>query len=112
MLNLLYNFSRRGEKHNKFTIQLRTTTSDGLLIWMNQGATLQGDYLAVAINNGQAELSFNLGKKQPPIKILTKVMNDINDAILMARFCRRCCCTNIGMHAYGFLFHLFRQSDI
>ena len=61
--------SRRGEKRNKFVLNVRTTVRNGLLIWMNQGPTLQGDFLAVAVIEGRIELSFNLGKKTQPIRI-------------------------------------------
>ena len=36
-----------------------------MLVWMNQGPTLQGDFLTVAVIDGKIELSFNLGKLQP-----------------------------------------------
>jgi hypothetical protein len=74
--------SSRGEKHNKLHVEFRTTTADGLLLWTNQGATLQGDFLALAVVNGFLEVSFNLGggkqqllatQQQKPIRISTKV---------------------------------------
>ena len=65
--------SRRGEKRNKFVLNVRTTVRNGLLIWMNQGPTLQGDFLAVAVIEGRIELSFNLGKKTQPIRITSNV---------------------------------------
>ena len=64
---------RRGEKRNKFILNIRTTVRNGLVLWMNQGPTLQGDFLAVAVIDGKAELSFNLGKKTKPIRIKSKV---------------------------------------
>ena len=66
-------FSRRGEKRNKFIVNIRTTTRNGLLIWMNQGPTLQGDFLAVAVIDGKVELSFNLGKQTKPVRIISDV---------------------------------------
>lgn len=60
---------RRGEKHNKLTLHVRTNVRNGLLVWSNQGPTLQGDFLAVAVVDGQAELSYSLGKKTPPVRI-------------------------------------------
>ena len=40
---------------------------------MNQGPTLQGDFLAVAVIEGKIELSFNLGKQTQPIRITSDV---------------------------------------
>ena len=72
--SLFLYFSRRGEKHNKFTVQLRTTAPNGLLLWSNQhGANLQGDFLAVALVDGFPQLSFNLGKKQRTTTVVGKV---------------------------------------
>lgn len=65
---------RRGEKRNKFVLNIRTTMRNGLLIWMNQGPTLQGDFLAVAVIDGRVELSFNLGKKTQPVRIISDVI--------------------------------------
>ena len=72
---LIVNCRRRGEKRNKFIMNIRTTVRNGLVLWMNQGPTLQGDFLAVAVIDGKAELSFNLGKKTKPVRIKSKVSN-------------------------------------
>ena len=40
---------------------------------MNQGPTLQGDFLAVAVIDGKVELSFNLGKQTKPVRIISDV---------------------------------------
>ena len=45
-----------------------------MLIWMNQGPTLQGDYLSLTITEGKPELSFNLGKQTRPVRITSKVI--------------------------------------
>ena len=72
---LIVNCRRRGEKRNKFIMNIRTTVRNGLVLWMNQGPTLQGDFLAIAVIDGKAELSFNLGKKTKPVRIKSKVSN-------------------------------------
>ena len=72
-IKCLTSYSRRGEKRNKFIINIRTPEPNGLLIWMNQGPTLQGDFLAVAVIEGKIELSFNLGKQTQPIRITSDV---------------------------------------
>ena len=56
-------------------MNIRTTVRNGLVLWMNQGPTLQGDFLAIAVIDGKAELSFNLGKKTKPVRIKSKVSN-------------------------------------
>ena len=66
-------FRRRGEKRNKFIVNLKTTNRNGLLVWMNQGPTLKGDFLAVAVIEGKVELSFNLGKQTTPLRISSAV---------------------------------------
>ena len=71
-------FSRRDEKHNKFTLEFRTESSSstgGLLLWTNLGgATLRGDYLAVALVGGRPEMRFNLGKRTgEAVRIRAKV---------------------------------------
>ena len=72
---VIVNCRRRGEKRNKFIMNIRTTVRNGLVLWMNQGPTLQGDFLAIAVIDGKAELSFNLGKKTKPVRIKSKVSN-------------------------------------
>ena len=61
---------------------LRTKAKSGLLIWSNQGSNfLGGDYLALAIVDGQPELSFSLGSAtksqtvapEKPLRIVAKV---------------------------------------
>merc|ERR1712018_985951 len=42
-------YGRKGEKRNKFILHIKTTSKNGMLIWMNQGPTLQGDFLSLAI---------------------------------------------------------------
>ena len=44
---------------------------------MNQGPTLQGDYLSLTITEGKPELSFNLGKQTRPVRITSKVISSI-----------------------------------
>ncbi|XP_071744325.1 agrin isoform X3 [Lepeophtheirus salmonis] len=70
-------YGRRGETNNKFTVHLRTIEKNGLLIWINQGTSLKGDFLAVAIVDGYPELSYKLGKKQNTLRIKSK--KRIND---------------------------------
>ena len=81
---LFYCSRNRAEKRNKFTITLRTKTKNGLLLWANQGSNfLGGDFLALAIVDGQPELSFSLGSNaiqtsgsanpEKPFRLVAKV---------------------------------------
>lgn len=65
--------SKRGQTTNQFEIRFRATSGDGLLVWLNKGTTLTGDYLAIAINGGFIELSYNLGKQQTLHIVRSKV---------------------------------------
>ncbi|KAK7067338.1 hypothetical protein SK128_007891, partial [Halocaridina rubra] len=67
---------KRGQTSNQFEIRFRATSSDGLLVWLNKRSTLNGDYLALTVNGGYVELSFNLGKQQSILIIRSKVRVD------------------------------------
>ncbi|XP_054715534.1 agrin-like [Uloborus diversus] len=54
-------------KENHIILTFRTTHTYGLLLWMNKGTNMKGDYLAIAIVNGHVQLSFNLGKEEVPL---------------------------------------------
>ncbi len=66
-------FSHRGEKHNKLSLQVRTSSSDGLLVFASQGATLGGDFLALALSDGVPQVTFRLGKGQEPVTVRAEV---------------------------------------
>ncbi|XP_064092109.1 agrin-like isoform X6 [Macrobrachium nipponense] len=67
---------KRGQTTNQFKVRFRATSSDGLLVWLNKRSTIIGDYLALTINGGYVELSFNLGKQQTLLIIRSKVRVD------------------------------------
>ncbi|XP_035220628.1 agrin-like [Stegodyphus dumicola] len=67
---------KRSER-NHIAITFRTTQDTGLLLWMNKGTNLRGDYLAIAIVDGFIQLSFNLGKEEVPLIIPSSVQ--VND---------------------------------
>ena len=74
--------SRRGEKHNRLSLSLRvsnSTNGGGLITWSNHGSTLQGDFLALAVNpDGRIEVRINLGKQQRrPLVVTSKVQHGI-----------------------------------
>ncbi|GBO14891.1 Agrin, partial [Araneus ventricosus] len=58
-----------GQRETNIEVTFRTSHHKGLLLWTNKGATIRGDYLALAISKGYAQLSFNLGKQKEPLLI-------------------------------------------
>jgi hypothetical protein len=66
-------YRRKGERTNRYEFRFRTTESNGLILWLGRGRTLAGDFLAIALVNGYAELSFNLGRQNNFVVIRSKV---------------------------------------
>ncbi|CAL4063227.1 unnamed protein product [Meganyctiphanes norvegica] len=73
--NVVYN-AQKSQINNQFELSFRATSSDGLLLWLNKGSSLLQDYFALAIVEGQVELSFNLGKETTPLTVKSKVHVD------------------------------------
>ena len=73
---MVSNFSRYGEKRNKYAVQIRTEKKNGLIIYTSQSSSVidRGDFLSLSIVNGHAEFSFKLGKRLKPTKIISKVI--------------------------------------
>ncbi|KAK3873150.1 hypothetical protein Pcinc_021789, partial [Petrolisthes cinctipes] len=67
---------RRGQTTNHFEIRFRATASNGVLVWLNKGNSVSQDYLALTLNGGFVELSFNLGTQQALLVIRSKVRVD------------------------------------
>ncbi|XP_035231960.1 agrin-like [Stegodyphus dumicola] len=67
--NLSRFYSVEGQRESNIEVTFRTSHHKGLLLWTNKGATIRGDYLALAITKGYAQLSFNLGKQTEPLLI-------------------------------------------
>ncbi|GBL76782.1 Agrin, partial [Araneus ventricosus] len=64
-------------RENYITITFRTIHEYGLLLWMNKGPNIKGDYIAIAIDKGYVTLSFNLGKETVPL--ILKSLFRVND---------------------------------
>lgn len=47
--------------------------SNGLLLWLKRGKNPQGNFVAVAINNGFPELNMKLGRHIPLLTIRSQV---------------------------------------
>lgn len=58
-----------------------------MLVWMNQGPTLQGDFLSVTLIEGKPELSYNLGKKTKPVRITSEVI--FNSCIYIINYSKK-----------------------
>lgn len=94
----------KSQATNKFEIRFRrasmtsssssSSSASGLLLLMQKSDSIEADYLAIALNNGHVQVSFNLGK-QPPTDILflTSPRNITNDdtwhTLVFARIKRR-----------------------
>jgi len=48
---------------NAFQLRLRTSSSDGLVLLQHKSSTVDADYLAIAVNGGYVQVSYNLGKQ-------------------------------------------------
>jgi hypothetical protein len=66
-------YRKKGERTNRYEFKFRTTESNGLILWLGKGKTLSGDFLAIAMVNGYAELSYNLGRQHSFLAIRSKV---------------------------------------
>ncbi|GFY62708.1 hypothetical protein TNIN_474271, partial [Trichonephila inaurata madagascariensis] len=64
-------------RENYITITFRTNQEHGLILWMNKGPNMRGDYIAIAIVRGYITLSFNLGKETVPL--ISKSHFKVND---------------------------------
>ncbi|PRD31962.1 UNVERIFIED_CONTAM: Agrin [Trichonephila clavipes] len=64
-------------RENYITITFRTNQEHGLMLWMNKGPNMRGDYIAIAIVRGYITLSFNLGKETVPL--ISKSHFKVND---------------------------------
>ena len=69
----------RAESNNQIVLRFRTTASQGLLLLVHKSATVAGDYLAIALNFGRAEVSFNLGKERSTDLLFIRSPVRVND---------------------------------
>jgi hypothetical protein len=66
----------RSQTTNRFEVRFRTEVKNGLLLLQHQSNNATGDYLAIALNDGHPEVSFNLGKERSTqLVILTSKVN-------------------------------------
>ena len=57
---------------NRYEMRFQTSSDRGLLILQHQSATADGDYLAMAINDGRVEVTLNLGKERPTVPLVMR----------------------------------------
>ena len=69
----------RSQENNAFEIRFRTTATRGLLLLLHKSATIQGDYLAIALNRGRIEVSYNLGKETTEDLHVIQSQEQVND---------------------------------
>lgn len=77
MYIVLIFFSLGHGTENHIAITFRTSQSDGLILWMNKGTNKKGDYLAIVIENGYVQLSYDLGNETQLLNLRSH--NKIND---------------------------------
>jgi len=65
-----------GQAMNSFEIKFRANESNGIMLWMNKGSTLKGDYFVIAMVNGFVEFSYNLGKQKDFVPIRSQLRVD------------------------------------
>ena len=55
---------QRSETTNDIELEIRTgDTENGLILLVHKSATVEGDFLAMALVNGEIEVSYNLGRQ-------------------------------------------------
>jgi hypothetical protein len=57
----------------------KTQNQNGIILWLNKGATTHGDYFSLAVSNGYLELSFNLGKQND--LLILKSLTPVDDGL-------------------------------
>lgn len=57
--------SRKSQTTNRFEIEFRSSSSNGLLLLMHKSNSIEADYLAIAVRDGRIEVSLNLGRETP-----------------------------------------------
>lgn len=71
-------FSSPSEKAllvNKFELSIRTEATQGLVLWSGKGVE-RSDYIALAIVDGQVQMTYDLGSK--PVVLRSSVRVDTN----------------------------------
>ena len=58
---------------------MRTESTDGLLLLQHKTNNLLGDYLALALNDGYVEVTYNLGKESPTKLLIIRSQTKVND---------------------------------
>jgi len=61
---------------NRYEMRFQSIADRGLLLLQHQSATVDGDYLAMTINEGRVEVTLNLGKERSnePLVIRSSVV--------------------------------------
>ena len=70
---------QNGQQYNEYQIRFRTVADGGLLLLQHKSADIQGDYLAISVAEGYAEISYNLGKEPPDDLFFLRSKVRVND---------------------------------
>lgn len=77
LLLLFYNFCpffRKKEEHtNHYEIVMKTTSQNGLLLWLGKNKSPKSDFICLALVNGFPQFSFKLGKQNETLYVTSKV---------------------------------------
>lgn len=105
------NFSGKGQRSNRFEVRFRTSSDNGLILWLSRGHSLQADYLSLAIVHSRLELSFNLGKQSTFLTARSMVNIGIFPfAFLTLTYCYRS--RWISVTETGILWSLSERNDL
>ena len=67
------------EVDNNIELRVKTKRRSGLLLLSHKTASTDGDYLAMALVDGQVEVSYNLGRESPDSLFFLRVPMRIDD---------------------------------
>ncbi|GAU97955.1 hypothetical protein RvY_09170 [Ramazzottius varieornatus] len=68
----LVSHSTTSQDQNTYTLRLKTSALDGLLLWQSSGKATTGTYFALAVVHGHVEMSCSLGKGTESLVIRSK----------------------------------------
>jgi len=83
--------SVKSQTNNRFEVRFRSQAKNGLLLIQSKWKSVVGDYVAIALNNGHPEISFNLGKERATDLLILKSKVNVTDGqwhtLLFTRYC-------------------------
>lgn len=88
MYNEITYLSVKGQRSIRFSLWLKTESSEGIIWWENQGTDMKHDYFGLFLKNGRIGYVMNLGndQKMKPVYLHSKVNNNIWHKISFYRY--------------------------